>query len=176
MSCGPTKASVKVGGPFSNGFHAGASSATRDRADIAPFHTTRTDLVSLSPTEPLGCLAKTSVEAESLFFLVRFASMSLCPHWIWNHPGILQLTKEDKDYVRRTEDAVENFLVDDSSSDENIDYNMDIGDCGFVTLGKTEIMAVQKKGDGEDNQLKRRLMEVAVVACVATVVKGFDPI
>lgn len=47
---------------------------------------------------------------------------------IWNHPGILQLTKEDKDYVRRTEDAVENFLVDDSSSDENIDYNMDIGD------------------------------------------------
>lgn len=37
------------------------------------------------------------------------------------------MTKEDKDYVRRTEDAVENFLVDDSSSDENIDYNMDIG-------------------------------------------------
>ncbi|GMY20566.1 protein CHROMATIN REMODELING 20, partial [Fagus crenata] len=46
---------------------------------------------------------------------------------IWNHPGILQLTKEDKDYVR-TEDAVENFLVDDSSSDENIDYNMVIGE------------------------------------------------
>ncbi len=36
------------------------------------------------------------------------------------------MTKEDKDYVR-TEDAVENFLVDDSSSDENIDYNMVIG-------------------------------------------------
>ncbi|XP_035548930.1 protein CHROMATIN REMODELING 20 isoform X2 [Juglans regia] len=42
---------------------------------------------------------------------------------IWNHPGILQLTKEDRDYVRR-EAAVDNFLVDGSSSDENIDYNM----------------------------------------------------
>ncbi|XP_031397920.1 protein CHROMATIN REMODELING 20 isoform X2 [Punica granatum] len=41
---------------------------------------------------------------------------------IWNHPGILQLRKEDRDYVRR-EDAVENFLVDDSSSDENVDFN-----------------------------------------------------
>ncbi|XP_062144098.1 protein CHROMATIN REMODELING 20 isoform X2 [Alnus glutinosa] len=35
---------------------------------------------------------------------------------ICNHPGILQLTKEGKDYV------------DDSSSDENIDYNMVIGE------------------------------------------------
>jgi len=33
-----------------------------------------------------------------------------------------------------------------------------------------------EKGDGEDNQLKRRLMEVVVVACVATILKGFDPI
>ncbi|KAK4799952.1 hypothetical protein SAY86_025317 [Trapa natans] len=40
---------------------------------------------------------------------------------IWNHPGILQL-KEDRDYVRR-EETVENFLVDDSSSDENADFN-----------------------------------------------------
>ncbi|XP_054817178.1 protein CHROMATIN REMODELING 20 isoform X2 [Prosopis cineraria] len=46
---------------------------------------------------------------------------------IWNHPGILQLTKEDKDYVRQ-EDAVENFLVDDSSSDENSDYNVPVGE------------------------------------------------
>ncbi|KAE8699169.1 Protein CHROMATIN REMODELING 20 [Hibiscus syriacus] len=37
---------------------------------------------------------------------------------IWNHPGILQLNK----------DAVENFLADESSSDENIDYNVDVGD------------------------------------------------
>ncbi|XP_039006040.1 protein CHROMATIN REMODELING 20-like [Hibiscus syriacus] len=36
---------------------------------------------------------------------------------IWNHPGILQLNK----------DAVENFLADESSSDENIDYNVDVG-------------------------------------------------
>ncbi|KAI4350074.1 hypothetical protein L6164_010597 [Bauhinia variegata] len=46
---------------------------------------------------------------------------------IWNHPGILQLTKEEKDYVKH-EDAVENFLVDDSSSDENSDYNVLIGE------------------------------------------------
>lgn len=42
---------------------------------------------------------------------------------ICNHPGILQLMKEDKDFVRR-EEAVENFLADDSSSDDNMDYNM----------------------------------------------------
>ncbi|OMO84522.1 SNF2-related protein [Corchorus capsularis] len=41
---------------------------------------------------------------------------------IWNHPGILQLNKEDRGSITR-EDAAENFLADDSSSDENIDYN-----------------------------------------------------
>ncbi|MED6164725.1 hypothetical protein PIB30_092936 [Stylosanthes scabra] len=41
---------------------------------------------------------------------------------IWNHPGILQLTKEDKDYVKQ-EEAVENFIVDDCSSDDNSDIN-----------------------------------------------------
>lgn len=46
---------------------------------------------------------------------------------IWNHPGILQLTKEEKDYARR-EDGVENFLADDSSSDDNIDYNTVLGE------------------------------------------------
>ncbi|KAL2325330.1 hypothetical protein Fmac_024388 [Flemingia macrophylla] len=46
---------------------------------------------------------------------------------IWNHPGILQLTKEVKDYVKH-EDAVENFLVDDSSSDENSDFNVLAGE------------------------------------------------
>uniref|UniRef100_A0A5B7C3W7 ATP-dependent helicase ATRX n=1 Tax=Davidia involucrata TaxID=16924 RepID=A0A5B7C3W7_DAVIN len=46
---------------------------------------------------------------------------------IWNHPGILQLMKDDKDYGKR-EDAIENFLADDSSSDENIDYNMVTGE------------------------------------------------
>lgn len=39
---------------------------------------------------------------------------------IWNHPGILQLRKENKDSAK-CED-VEN--PDDISSDENIDYNM----------------------------------------------------
>lgn len=36
------------------------------------------------------------------------------------------MTKEDKDYVKRA-GAVDSFLVDDSSSDENMDCNMDIG-------------------------------------------------
>ncbi|RVW30979.1 Protein chromatin remodeling 20 [Vitis vinifera] len=52
---------------------------------------------------------------------------------IWNHPGILQLTKEEKDYARR-EDGVENFLADDSSSDDNIDYNTVLG--GFFQSSK----------------------------------------
>ncbi|KAL2455094.1 Protein CHROMATIN REMODELING 20 [Abeliophyllum distichum] len=41
---------------------------------------------------------------------------------IWNHPGILQLMKDNKD-DGKCED-VENFLADDSSSDENVDYNV----------------------------------------------------
>ncbi|KAL8544534.1 hypothetical protein ACS0TY_004925 [Phlomoides rotata] len=41
---------------------------------------------------------------------------------IWNHPGILQLRKENKDSAKRED--VENCLADDSSSDENVDYNM----------------------------------------------------
>ncbi|KAK6288945.1 hypothetical protein POUND7_000486 [Theobroma cacao] len=42
---------------------------------------------------------------------------------IWNHPGILQF-KEDRGYITR-EDAAE---ADDSSSDENIDYNVTVGE------------------------------------------------
>ncbi|KAI6692762.1 hypothetical protein NL676_020472 [Syzygium grande] len=41
---------------------------------------------------------------------------------IWNHPGILQLKKEDREHVRH-EETMENF-GDDSSSDENIEYNI----------------------------------------------------
>lgn len=41
---------------------------------------------------------------------------------IWNHPGILQLMKENKDSSRRED--TENFLVDECSSDENMDYNV----------------------------------------------------
>ncbi|KAE8662602.1 Protein CHROMATIN REMODELING 20 [Hibiscus syriacus] len=43
---------------------------------------------------------------------------------IWNHPGILQLNK----------DAVENFLADESSSDENIDYNVGVGGLVYLLL------------------------------------------
>ncbi|KAJ4968959.1 hypothetical protein NE237_015660 [Protea cynaroides] len=46
---------------------------------------------------------------------------------IWNHPGLLQMAKEHKDYLRR-EDAVENFLDDDSSSDDNVDHDTIAGD------------------------------------------------
>ncbi|XP_022742817.1 protein CHROMATIN REMODELING 20 isoform X2 [Durio zibethinus] len=46
---------------------------------------------------------------------------------IWNHPGILQLNKEDRGYISR-EDTAENFLADDSFSDENMDYNVAVGE------------------------------------------------
>ncbi|XWS57776.1 hypothetical protein CRYUN_Cryun09bG0202200 [Craigia yunnanensis] len=46
---------------------------------------------------------------------------------IWNHPGILQLNKEYRGYISR-EDTAENFLADDSSSDENMDYNAAVGE------------------------------------------------
>ncbi|KAJ0967213.1 hypothetical protein J5N97_024130 [Dioscorea zingiberensis] len=39
---------------------------------------------------------------------------------IWNHPGLLRMAKEHKDNLRR-EDAVENFLMDDGSSDDNLE-------------------------------------------------------
>ncbi|VFQ62592.1 unnamed protein product [Cuscuta campestris] len=42
---------------------------------------------------------------------------------IWNHPGILQLMKENRDATKR-EDTVENFIVEDCSSDENTDNNV----------------------------------------------------
>ncbi|GAB4835468.1 hypothetical protein Ancab_000376 [Ancistrocladus abbreviatus] len=45
---------------------------------------------------------------------------------IWNHPWILQLMK-GREYARR-EDTVENFLAVDSSSDENMDYNVVTGE------------------------------------------------
>ncbi|XP_068665822.1 protein CHROMATIN REMODELING 20-like isoform X2 [Aristolochia californica] len=46
---------------------------------------------------------------------------------IWNHPGLLQLAKEYKDRHRQ-EDAVESFLVDDSSSDDNMDQDIQNGE------------------------------------------------
>ncbi|XP_014513463.1 protein CHROMATIN REMODELING 20 isoform X1 [Vigna radiata var. radiata] len=62
---------------------------------------------------------------------------------IWNHPGILQLTKEAKDYAKE-EDAVENFLVDDSSSDENSDYNVLAGE----KMGFANDLLQRKDGNG----------------------------
>ena len=60
------KVSTMVGGPFSDWFCARASPAVWDRANTAFSHTTRSDLVAFPPTEPLGCLAETSAEADSL--------------------------------------------------------------------------------------------------------------
>ncbi|KAJ1409364.1 SNF2-related, N-terminal domain [Sesbania bispinosa] len=57
-------------------------------------------------------------------------------------PGILQLSKEDKDYVRQ-EDAVENFLVDDISSDENSDSNVLTGE-----MKNTNEVLQRKDGNG----------------------------
>ena len=54
-------------GPFSDGFHAGDSPVTLDRADLAPFHTTRTDTMFVSPIELIGSLTETSAEAECPF-------------------------------------------------------------------------------------------------------------
>ncbi|WCJ21115.1 DNA repair and recombination protein RAD54-like [Euphorbia peplus] len=45
---------------------------------------------------------------------------------IWNHPGILQLRK-DRVYVSR-EETVDNFIADESSSDENVDFNTIVGE------------------------------------------------
>ena len=62
------KASVMVGGLFSNGFHVETSLATLDSANTSLFHTTRSVLVSVPPSELMGCLIKTSAEAKSLIF------------------------------------------------------------------------------------------------------------
>ncbi|CAL9164856.1 protein CHROMATIN REMODELING 20-like isoform X1 [Musa acuminata AAA Group] len=46
---------------------------------------------------------------------------------VWNHPGLLQVAKEHRDYLRR-EDAVENFLVEDGSSDDNMENDFSNGE------------------------------------------------
>ncbi|XP_042518002.1 protein CHROMATIN REMODELING 20 isoform X2 [Macadamia integrifolia] len=46
---------------------------------------------------------------------------------IWNHPGLLQMAKEHRGCLRQ-EDAVDNFLDDDSSSDDNIERDTIAGD------------------------------------------------
>lgn len=59
---------------------------------------------------------------------------------ISNHPGVLQLTRENKDYGKS--DIVEKLLVEESSSDENINANMIAGD----NTGKRNDVA-QKKNE-----------------------------
>ena len=60
------KVAVMERGPFPDGFHVGASLVTLNRAVSAPFHITRTYLVSAPPTEHLGCHAEMSAEDVSL--------------------------------------------------------------------------------------------------------------
>ncbi|CAA7390656.1 unnamed protein product [Spirodela intermedia] len=62
---------------------------------------------------------------------------------IWNHPGLLQVAKEHR-YNLRQEDPIENFLIDDSSSDDNFETSdMLDGDKHKIRDGN-----MQKKGDG----------------------------
>ena len=63
----PTKEAVVNHGPFFDGPHAGDSSATLDRANLALLHTTRTDTLSAPSTKLMGSLTETLAEAECLF-------------------------------------------------------------------------------------------------------------
>ncbi|CAN6288056.1 unnamed protein product [Urochloa humidicola] len=46
---------------------------------------------------------------------------------VWNHPGLLQMAKEQRGNLRR-EDAVENFMMDESSSDDNTESYLPDGE------------------------------------------------
>ncbi|PUZ38800.1 hypothetical protein GQ55_9G225000 [Panicum hallii var. hallii] len=46
---------------------------------------------------------------------------------VWNHPGLLQMAKEQRGNLRR-EDAVENFMMDESSSDDNTETYLPNGE------------------------------------------------
>lgn len=61
---------------------------------------------------------------------------------IWNHPGLLQMAKEHKSNVRK-EDSVENFLMDDSSSEDNVDN----GDALNGEKQKIKDETTDKKGE-----------------------------
>ena len=58
---------------FFDGFRAGDSPATLDRANIALFHTTRTDMEFVPPTEHMDCPVKTSAVAECLISIGHHA-------------------------------------------------------------------------------------------------------
>jgi len=46
---------------------------------------------------------------------------------VWNHPGLLQMAKEQRGNLRR-EDTVENFMMDESSSDDNVENYLPNGE------------------------------------------------
>ena len=56
---------------------------------------------------------------------------------VWNHPGLLQMAKEQRGNLRR-EDAVENFMMDESSSDDNVEnYLPNGGNLLYPTVNNT---------------------------------------
>ncbi|WOL15570.1 protein CHROMATIN REMODELING 20 isoform X1 [Canna indica] len=61
---------------------------------------------------------------------------------IWNHPGLLQMAKEHRDYLRQ-EDSIENFMVEDGSSDDNMENEFSNGD-----KQKTKNDLFYKRNDG----------------------------
>ncbi|KAL0340798.1 UNVERIFIED_CONTAM: protein CHROMATIN REMODELING 20 [Sesamum radiatum] len=68
---------------------------------------------------------KDKASGEKIFkrsFLAGYQALAQ----IWNHPGILQLMKENKDCGKFQD--VEKCLADDSSSDENLDYKLISGE------------------------------------------------
>lgn len=70
------------------------------------------------------CLEKRGLTNENSEKAVKrcFFSCYQILSQILNHPGLLQLAKEQR-YNLKREDGVENFLVDDSYSDDNLDDN-----------------------------------------------------
>uniref|UniRef100_A0A0D9XKB5 Transcriptional regulator ATRX n=1 Tax=Leersia perrieri TaxID=77586 RepID=A0A0D9XKB5_9ORYZ len=56
-------------------------------------------------------------------FFAKYQTLAL----IWNHPGLLQMAKEQRRNLRQ-EDVVETFLMDESSSDDNIENFLSNGE------------------------------------------------
>lgn len=56
-------------------------------------------------------------------FFAKYQTLSQ----VWNHPGLLQMAKEQRGNLRR-EDAVENFIMDESSSDDNVENYLPNGE------------------------------------------------
>ncbi|KAL8104242.1 protein CHROMATIN REMODELING 20 isoform X2 [Apium graveolens] len=61
---------------------------------------------------------KVSAEKTRKSFFAGYQALAQ----IWNHPGILQLMQENKEYEKH--EVIENFLAGDSSSDDDLDHNI----------------------------------------------------